>query len=106
MAVIYINYFHTIAKGGVLVIQLTVTDTLQNFTNDYIFETQDDMIATLHMLFDFADYTNESIQQEVLRLHVTSDRPWIPENRISIFNKNKKGKKHYETRNQKCSSVV
>ena len=31
-------------------IQLTVTDTLQNFTNDYIFETQDDMVAALNML--------------------------------------------------------
>lgn len=42
-------------------IQLTVTDTLQNFTNDYIFETQDDMVAALNMLLDFADYTQESI---------------------------------------------
>lgn len=84
MAVVYINHFHTIAKGGVLVIQLTVTDTLQNFTNDYIFETQDDMIAALHMLFDFADYTNDSIQQEVLRLHVTSDSPLDIGNHITF----------------------
>ena len=81
---VYINHFHTIAKGGVLVIQLTVTDTLQNFTNDYIFETQDDMIAALHMLFDFADYTNDSIQQEVLRLHVTSDSPLDIGNHITF----------------------
>ena len=84
MAVVYINHFHTIAKGGVLVIQLTVTDTLQNFTNDYIFETQDDMIAALHMLFDFADYTNDSIQQEALRLHVTSDSPLDIGNHITF----------------------
>ena len=84
MAIVYINHFHTIAKGGVLVLELTVTDTLQNFTNDYIFETQDDIIAALHMLFDFADYTNDSIQQEVLRLHVTSDSPLDIGNHITF----------------------
>ena len=36
-------------------IQLTVTDTLQNFTNDYIFETQNDMIAALNMLLDLGN---------------------------------------------------
>lgn len=56
-------------------IQLTVTDTLQNFSNDYIYESQDDMVAALHMLFDFADYTKESLRQEVLQLQVISDRP-------------------------------
>lgn len=65
-------------------LELTVTDTLQNFTNDYIFETQDDIIAALHMLFDFADYTNDSIQQEVLRLHVTSDSPLDIGNHITF----------------------
>ena len=56
-------------------IQLTVTDTLQNFTNDYIFKTQEDMTMALHMLFDFAGYTKESVQKEVLQLRVTSEKP-------------------------------
>ena len=56
-------------------IQLTVTDTLQNFTNDYIFQTQDDMVAALNMLLDFADYSQESIKKEVLQLHVKSTEP-------------------------------
>ena len=56
-------------------IQLTVTDTLQNFTNDYIFKTQDDMVAALNMLLDFADYSQESIKREVLQLQVKSDEP-------------------------------
>ncbi len=56
-------------------IRLTVTDTLQNFTNDYVFRTQDDMNAALCLLLDFADYTQESIKEEVLQLRVTSDEP-------------------------------
>jgi hypothetical protein len=56
-------------------IQLTVTDTLQNFTNDYVFRTQEDMITALHMLLDFADYNEDSIKSEVLQLRVRSDEP-------------------------------
>ena len=56
-------------------IQLTVTDTLQNFTNDYVFQTQEDMITAIHLLFDFADYSEESIKNGVLQLRVKSDRP-------------------------------
>ena len=56
-------------------IQLTVTDTLQNFTNDYVFRTQEDMIAGLHLLFDFTNYTEESLNKGVLQLDVRSDRP-------------------------------
>lgn len=56
-------------------IQLTVTDTLQNFTNNYIFQTQEDMISALQMLLDFADYSEESIKNEVLQLRVRSDKP-------------------------------
>lgn len=56
-------------------IQLTVTDSLQNFTNDYVFQTQEDMTTALHLLFDFADYTEESIKSKVLQLHVRSDKP-------------------------------
>jgi len=56
-------------------IQLTVTDALQNFTNDYVFQTQEDMITAIHLLFDFADYSEESIKNGVLQLRVKSDRP-------------------------------
>ena len=56
-------------------IQLTVTDTLQNFTNDYIFETQDDMVAALNMLLDLGNYSQESIKSESLQLRVMSDKP-------------------------------
>lgn len=56
-------------------IQLTVTDTLQNFTNNYAFQTQEDMTTALHMLLDFADYSEESIKNGVLQLRVKSDRP-------------------------------
>ena len=56
-------------------IQLTVTDSLQNFTNDYVFQTQEDMTTALHLLLDFADYSEESIKNKVLQLHVRSDKP-------------------------------
>ena len=56
-------------------IQVTVTDTLQNFTNNYVFQTQEDMTSALHMLLDFADYSEESINNEVLQLRVRSDKP-------------------------------
>ena len=56
-------------------IQLTVTDSLQNFTNDYVFRTQEDMTTALRLLFDFADYGEESIKSKVLQLHVRSDKP-------------------------------
>ena len=78
-------------------IQLTVTDTLQNFTNDYIFETQDDMVAALNMLLDFADYSQESIKKEVLQLRVTSDKPQDTGRSYYHFKK-KERMKHHETR--------
>ena len=56
-------------------IQLTVTDALQNFTNAYVFKTQEDMVAALHLLFDFTHYTEESLHTGVLQLDVKSDRP-------------------------------
>ncbi len=56
-------------------IQLTVTDTLQNFTNDYVFHTQDDMTAALHLLFDFSGYNQKSLQDGVLLLQARSDKP-------------------------------
>lgn len=34
-----------------------LSDTLQNFTNDYVFQTQEDMTTALHILLDFADYS-------------------------------------------------
>ena len=45
-------------------IQLTVTVTLQNFTNDYIFETQNDMVAAVNLLLDLGGYTQESFLPE------------------------------------------
>ena len=56
-------------------IQLTVTDTLQNFTNDYIFETQDDMAAALNMLFDFGSFTEEQLKTGAVQLVARSDKP-------------------------------
>ncbi len=56
-------------------IQLTVTDSLQNFTNDYVFRTQEDMTTALHLLFDFAGYSKDSIKNKVLELHVRSNKP-------------------------------
>ena len=72
-------------------IQLTVTDTLQNFTNNYIFETQDDMVAALNMLLDFADYSQESIKKEVLQLRVKSDSPLDISRPYYHFKKERKG---------------
>ena len=72
-------------------IQLTVTDTLQNFTNDYIFETQDDMVAALNMLLDFADYSQESIKRDVLQLRVKSDKPLDTSRSYYHFKKERKG---------------
>ena len=71
-------------------IQLTVTDTLQNFTNDYIFETQDDMVAALNMLLDFADYSQESIKTEVLQVRVKSDTPLDTSKSYYHFKKKRK----------------
>ena len=76
-------------------IQLTVTDTLQNFTNDYIFETQDDMVAALNMLLDFADYSQESIKKEVLQLYVKSTEPL--DTSKSYYHFKKKGLNYHET---------
>ena len=74
-------------------IQLTVTDTLQNFANDYIFQTQDDMVTALNMLLDFADYSQESIKKEVLQLHVKSDEPLDTSKSYYHFKKNRKDEK-------------
>ena len=76
-------------------IQLTVTDTLQNFTNDYIFETQDDMVAALNMLLDFADYSQESIKRDVLQLRVKSDKPL--DTSKSYYHFKKERMNHHET---------
>ena len=72
-------------------IQLTVTDTLQNFTNDYIFETQDDMVAALNLLLDLGGYTQESIKKEVLQLRVKSDSPLDISRPYYHFKKERKG---------------
>ena len=72
-------------------ILLTVTDTLQNFTNDYVFQTQDDMVAALNMLLDFADYSQESIKRDVLQLRVKSDTPLDTSRPYYHFKKERKG---------------
>ena len=56
-------------------IQLEVRDSLQNFSNAYVFSTQKDVTAALHMLFDFANYVEEHLKSGSLRLTVTSDKP-------------------------------
>ena len=76
-------------------IQLTVTDTLQNFTNDYIFQTQDDMVAAVSMLLDFADYSKESIKNQVLQLQVRSTEPL--DTSKSYYHFKKKGLNYHET---------
>ena len=76
-------------------IQLTVTDTLQNFTNDYIFQTQDDMVAAVSMLLDFADYSEESVKNQVLQLRVKSDTPL--DTSKSYYHFKKKGLNYHET---------
>ncbi len=76
-------------------IQLTVTDTLQNFTNDYVFRNQDDMVAALNLLLDFADYSQESIKRDVLQLRVTSDEPL--DTSKSYYHFKKKGLNYHET---------
>ena len=76
-------------------IQLTVTDTLQNFTNDYIFETQDDMVSALNMLLDFADYSEESVKSQVLQIQVRSNEPL--DTSKSYYHFKKKGLNYHET---------
>ena len=71
-------------------IQLTVTDTLQNFTNDYVFETQDDMIAALNLMLDFAYYTQAHLQSGALQLHATSDKPLDTKKIFYHFKKERK----------------
>ena len=56
-------------------IQLRITDSLQNFSNVYVFSTQEDMIAAVHMLLDFACYGEEHLKSGSLRLELTSDIP-------------------------------
>ena len=71
-------------------IQLTVTDTLQNFTNDYIFQTQDDMVAAVNMLLDLGGYTQESIKSESLQLRVKSYTPLDTSKSYYHFKKKRK----------------
>ena len=80
-------------------IQLTVTDTLQSFTNGYVFQTQDDLVAAVNMLLDFAGYSQESIKKDVLQLRVTSDEPL--DTSRSYYHFKKKGLNYHETGNQK-----
>ena len=77
-------------------IQLTVTDTLQNFTNNYIFETQDDLTAAVNMLFDFAGYTEEHLKSGTVQLLIKSDKPL--DTSKSYYHFKKKGLNYHETR--------
>ena len=56
-------------------IQLRITDSLQNYKNEYVFSTQEDLTAAVHMLLDFACYGEEHLKSGALRLTVTSDKP-------------------------------
>jgi hypothetical protein len=71
-------------------IQLTVTDTLQNFTNNYVFETQDDLAAAVNMLFDFAGYTEEHLKSGTVKLLVKSDKPLDTSKSYYYFRKERK----------------
>ena len=71
-------------------IQLTVTDTLQNFTSDYIFETQNDMAAALNMLFDFASFTEEHLKSGAVQLIARSDEPLDTSKSYYHFKKERK----------------
>ncbi len=56
-------------------IQFRITDSLQNFTNTYIFSTQEDVTAAIHMLFDFAGYGEENLKTSSLSMELISDDP-------------------------------
>ena len=56
-------------------IQLRITDSLQNFTNTYVFSTQEDVTAAIHMLFDFAGYSEENLKTGSLSVGIVSDKP-------------------------------
>lgn len=56
-------------------IRLTVTNTLQNDSNTYIFSSQDDMTAAIHMLFDSTGYDEKHLESGALQLTVASDEP-------------------------------
>lgn len=56
-------------------IQLRITDSLQNFNNEYVFSTQEDATAVVHMLLDFANYGEKHLKSGALRLELTSDIP-------------------------------
>lgn len=56
-------------------IQLSVNDTLQNFSNTYVFSSQDDLTAAIHLLFDFIGYGEKHLQSGALQLQAVSDEP-------------------------------
>ena len=56
-------------------IQLSVSDTLQNYSNTYVFTSQDDMTAATRLLFDFSVYGEKHLKSGALELRVTSDVP-------------------------------
>jgi hypothetical protein len=56
-------------------IRLSVSDTLQNYSNEYVFSTQEDVTAAIHMLFDFAGYSEENLKTGSLSVGIVSDKP-------------------------------
>lgn len=56
-------------------IRLTVTNTLQNDSNTYVFSTQEDMSAAIHLLFDSTGYGEKHLKSGALQLAAASDEP-------------------------------
>ena len=56
-------------------IRLSVTNTLQNDSNTYVFSSQDDLTAAIHLLFDSTGYGEKHLKSGSLQLKVVSDEP-------------------------------
>ena len=56
-------------------IQFSVNDTLQNYSNTYVFSSQDDLTAAIHLLFDFIGYGEKHLKNGALQLQAVSDVP-------------------------------
>lgn len=56
-------------------IQLRITDSLQNYSNEYVFSTQEDLTAAVHILFDVAGYSEENLKTGSLSVEFISDKP-------------------------------
>lgn len=56
-------------------IRLSVTNSLQNYSNNYVFSSQDDMTAAINLLFDFTGYGEKHLESGSLQLRAESDMP-------------------------------